>query len=94
MRTVLLNLTASLDGFIADEHGGIDWLLPPPEELPREYLELLEPIDTLIMGRATYETSLALQGGTQVFEGKEVFVFTRQTDLEAQAGVNLSTRIR
>ena len=28
-REVLLNLTTSLDGFIADAEGGIDWILPP-----------------------------------------------------------------
>lgn len=89
MRPVLLNLTVSLDGFIADPEGGIDWLLPMPQELPGDYLALMERIDTLVMGRATYETSLALEGGTQVFEGKQVYVFTRQRDLHPRAGVHL-----
>jgi dihydrofolate reductase len=89
MREVLLCLTVSLDGFIADKDGGIDWLLPAvPEEVPSDYLELIDTVDTLIMGRATYETSLALEGGVQVFEGKRVYVFTSRDDLPPIPGVS------
>ncbi len=68
MRDVLLNLTTSLDGFIADRNGGIDWLMPPPDDVPTEYPELMDTVDTLIMERGTYEASLALEGGLAVFE--------------------------
>ena len=88
MRSLLLNLTTSLDGFIADSSGGVDWLLPPPEVIPADYLELMGTVDTLIMGRATYETSLALDGGTAVFEGMRVYVFTSRQDLEPLPGVS------
>ena len=87
MRTVLLNLTASLDGFIADTNGGIGWLAPMPAQVPAEYLELMATVDTLVMGRATYETSLALEGGVEIFAGKRVCVFTSRHNLEPIAGV-------
>ncbi len=87
MRDVLLCLTTSLDGFIADRSGGVDWLLPPSEEVPSDYLELMDTIDTLIMGRGTYEMSLALDGGVDVFEGKSVYVFTSGNDLDPMSGV-------
>jgi len=87
MRHVLLNLTASLDGFIADTSDGVDWLAEMPAEIPEDYLRLIDTVDTLIMGRKTYEISLALPGGTEVFEGQRVIVFTSARDLEPRAGV-------
>jgi dihydrofolate reductase len=87
MRQLLLNLTTSLDGFIADTDEGIDWIQPPPDEIPAEYLQLMESVDALVMGRATYELSLRIPGGTNVFEGKKVYVITSRTDLEPREGV-------
>lgn len=87
MRRLLLNLTTSLDGFIADSDEGIDWILPPPEEVPAHYLELIETIDTLVMGRVTYELSLRIPGGTDVFTGKSVYVVTSRLDPEPRGGV-------
>lgn len=87
MRSVALILTTSLDGFIAENDGGIDWLVEPPDEAPADYLDLLDSIDCLVMGSATYLVSLQLEGGTQVFEGNDVYVFTSRTDLPVNEGV-------
>jgi dihydrofolate reductase len=89
MRRVLLNLTTSLDGFVAASDGGIDWILPPPADVPSEYLALMESVDTLVMGRATYELSLELEGGTTVFADKSVYVFTSRDDLTPIDGVQV-----
>jgi len=86
-RSLALVITTSLDGFIADPHGGVDWLRPPPDEPPADYLELMESIDCLVMGSATYLVSLELDGGTDVFSGKEVYVFTSLHDLPVTPGV-------
>jgi len=90
VRQLLLNLTTSLDGFIADRYGGIGWIQPFPEDsdgLPPDYLELMDSVDTLVMGRATYELSLSLDGGMGVFEGRRAVVFTSRTDLAPREGV-------
>ncbi len=87
MRPLVLILTASLDGFIADPEGGVEWLGAPPSEVPADYLELMDGIDALVMGRGTYEVSLALDGGTDVFADKEVYVFTSRDDLLPFPGV-------
>lgn len=86
-RSLVLVLTASLDGFIADPGGGVDWLAPPPSEVPDDYTALMDSIDALVMGSATYLVSLQLAGGTEVFADKDVYVFTSQGDLPAHPGV-------
>jgi hypothetical protein len=73
-RRLLLDLTTSLDGFIADSHEGVDWIQAPPDDAPAEYpadyLELMNSVDALVMGRATDELSLRLPGGTEAFTGE------------------------
>jgi len=48
----------SLDGYIADKDGGLDWLhsIPNPEKSDMGYNEFIGDIDALIMGRTTFET--------------------------------------
>lgn len=87
MRPLLLNLTTSLDGFIADADGGIDWILPPTEDVPVEYLDLVATVDAFVMGRITYEVSLALPGGMDLFRDKRVYVFTSREDVQPHEGV-------
>ncbi len=50
-------IATSLDGYIADENGGIDWLDTFPEinEIDTGYLAFTAEIDALVMGRATFE---------------------------------------
>jgi dihydrofolate reductase len=91
VRPLILLLTASLDGFIADREGGIDWLAPAPEDVPADYLTLMDSIDCLVMGSATYLVSLELEGGMQPFTGRETYVFTSRQDLPPYPGVTFVT---
>jgi dihydrofolate reductase len=87
MRPLALVLTVSLDGFIAEPDGRVDWLGTPPQDVSEEYRELMDSIDCLVMGSATYLVSLELEGGTDVFAGHEVIVFTSRDDLPPYSGV-------
>ena len=51
---------ASLDGYIADKNGGLEWLdmIPNPNKESLGYFEFTENIDALVMGRTTFETVL------------------------------------
>lgn len=51
-------IATSLDGYIADKNGNIDWLhtLPNPENDDMGYVDFLKNIDALVMGRKTFET--------------------------------------
>lgn len=48
---------ASLDGFIAREDGGLDWL-PQGGGEEYGYPEFIETVDVIVMGRLTYEAVL------------------------------------
>ncbi len=51
-------IATSLDGYIADKNGGIDWLhaIPNPENNDMGYSAFTAQIDALVMGRNTFET--------------------------------------
>lgn len=53
-------IATSLDGYIADKNGGIDWLhsIPNPDNEDMGYVKFIQSIDALIMGRTTFETVL------------------------------------
>jgi len=51
-------IATSLDGFIADKNGNIEWLhsIPNPDQIDMGYSEFTSQIDALVMGRVTFET--------------------------------------
>ena len=56
-RKVIVYIAMSLDGYIARENGEIDWLLENSPSDPGDYgyPEFYGTIDTVIMGKATYD---------------------------------------
>lgn len=56
MRKLTLYISISLDGYIAEINGGLEWLenFPNPKETDYGYQEFYEKVDTLIMGGKTY----------------------------------------
>lgn len=51
---------ASVDGFIARANGDLDWLPTEPE--PHGYDEFIASVDTIVIGRKTFETVLGFDG--------------------------------
>lgn len=51
-------IATSIDGYIADRNGGIEWLtsFPDPENNDMGYGKLMARIDALVMGRVSFET--------------------------------------
>ncbi|MEQ8303901.1 MAG: dihydrofolate reductase family protein [Cyclobacteriaceae bacterium] len=51
-------IATSLDGYIADRNGEIDWLhsIPNPDQLDMGYAAFMTEVDALVMGRTTFET--------------------------------------
>ncbi|WP_281545254.1 dihydrofolate reductase family protein [Grimontia sp. SpTr1] len=58
--TNIVYIATSLDGYIADKDGGLDWLhsIPNPEQSDFGWAEFMAGIDGLVMGRTTFETVL------------------------------------
>lgn len=54
-------IATSLDGYIADKDGGLDWLHenPPTEGDDCGFGEFIARVDAIVMGRKTYETVLS-----------------------------------
>ena len=55
-RKIILNLAMSIDGYIANEDGGFDWIVGDGDESldtqnKWNYEKFLEGIDTVVMGR-------------------------------------------
>lgn len=74
-RRVSLFIAASLDGYIARPDGGIDWLPSDPAE-DFGISRFLAGVDTVVMGRKTYEQVLTF--GPWPYVGKRCLVGTRQ----------------
>lgn len=57
MADIILYIATSIDGYIADADGSVDWLeqIPNPEKTDYGYGPFMENIDTVVMGRKTYE---------------------------------------
>ncbi|MDR3614867.1 MAG: dihydrofolate reductase family protein [Candidatus Obscuribacterales bacterium] len=57
MRQVIYAMTVSIDGYIADRDGAIDWS-GPDDELFRFHTQRVEETDVQLCGRRLYETML------------------------------------
>lgn len=76
-RRVRYSVAMSLDGFIATPDGGYDWI-PAADGI--DFGAYLAKIDTLLMGRGTYETATATEEGRSIFEGMDVVVVSTTLD--------------
>ncbi|HPE55010.1 MAG TPA: dihydrofolate reductase family protein [Bacteroidales bacterium] len=84
MRKIILYIAQSLDGFIAKENGDVSWLeeVPNPEKTDYGYSDFLTSIDTVIMGRATFEQVCSFDM-PYPYQSKKNFVFTKNPELPA-----------
>lgn len=73
MPTITYFVAASVDGYIADVDGGVDWL-PQGDADDYGYGEFYAGVDALVMGRRTYDQVLAF--GEWPYAGKPAYVFT------------------
>ena len=71
-RKVVLFIACSLDGYIAGIDGEIGWLFSDQDY---GHMDFLNRIDTVIMGRTTYDQLLGM--GNYPYQGKDGYVFSR-----------------
>ncbi len=77
MRKVTFGGANSLDNFIARKDDAVDWLLWG-DEAASYMKEFWKTIDTVVMGRRTYEVALRLsKGGGGGYPGVKTYIFSR-----------------
>lgn len=72
MRKIILYIACSLDGYIADKEGRVDWLY---HDQDYGYEEFKASVDTIIMGRKTFDQVNAF--GEWPYAGMETIVLSR-----------------
>lgn len=85
-RKIILNLAVSLDGYIASEDGGYDWIVGDGDHTldtdnKFDFGVFLEGIDTVVMGKNCYD-----QNFHQDFKDKKVYVATSK-ELQDEANI-------
>ena len=85
-RRIRSSVAMSLDRFIADEDGGYAWITGADGI---DFGAWLGKIDTLLMGRGTYEVANATAQGRSIFDGMKVFVVSTTLDPEAHPDVTV-----
>jgi len=89
MRKVIYGGACSLDGFLADRDGAIDWLHFSPD-VQQIMAKSWATADTILFGRKTWEVAAA-QGGGGAMPGVKAYVFSR-TLKEVSEGAALVSR--
>ncbi len=91
---ISLYIATSLDGFIARENGDLDWLPGSDGQSDGEdygYQQLMASVDTLIMGRNTYEMVLSF-GAWSYGEKRVIVLSSRELEIPAHLADTVQAR--
>lgn len=96
-RKVIIYISQSLDGFIADSQGNVDWILGNNENYDSDYgyETFIKDIDTVILGANTYnQIKNELSPDNWVYENLQSYVLTheRNTDTPNIKFVNINIK--
>ena len=75
MRRIIAYLATSVDGFIARADGSVDWLDRPRPRGNYGMGAFIHSIDTVVMGRATYDVGVKL--GAPIWSGAKNIILSR-----------------
>lgn len=87
MSRVVLYIAMSLDGYIADRNGAVNWLGGDGSEPENEgsYTQFIQTIDTIILGWNTYRQIVTeLSPGHWPYAGKTTYVVTHHGEEPSQ----------
>jgi dihydrofolate reductase len=84
----MFHVATSLDNYIARKDGAIDWILGG-EEGSSAMTELWQNVDTVVMGRKTYEPVLKSGTAFPTYPGVKNYVFSRTLKESSDANVEL-----
>ena len=81
MRKIVLFIAMSLDGYIADMDGKVDWLAGQDSNVEGDdsYADFINSVDTVIMGWTTYHQIVTdLSPGEWVYDNLQSYVITHR----------------
>ena len=83
-RKLVLYIASSLDGYIATKEHNLDWLFAVDGDGDNGYSNFYGTIDTILIGRVTYDWIMDYEKGNFPYKGKACYVFSKnkQTDNE------------
>lgn len=87
MRKISLFIAMSLDGYIADSKGGVDWLKGQGDDNENidTYSEFVKDIDTVLMGRNTYHQIVTELSPTEwVYSDFKTYVITHTEHISSE----------
>jgi len=78
-RHVVLFIASSLDGYIATNDESMDWLNSVEGEGDNGFSEFYETVDTVLLGKRTYDWIKRLDLEEFPYKDKNCYVFTRSS---------------
>lgn len=79
MRKIVLFIAQSLDGYIATKEDSLDWLFRVEGKGDNGYSEFISTVDTILMGKRTYDWIMQHENGKFPYQNKQCYVFSRST---------------
>lgn len=76
-RKLVLFIASSLDGYIATEEHSLDWLFAVEGEGDNGYSKFYDTVDTILIGRITYDWIMEYEAGNFPYKGKQCYVFSK-----------------
>lgn len=76
-RKLIFYGAVSVDGYIARENDSLDWLIGTEGEEDVAYSDFYGTVDTILMGRKTYDQILVQSPDEFPYQGKQCYVFSR-----------------
>ncbi len=78
-RKVVLFIASSLDGYIAAKDESLEWLFEVEGEGDNGFSEFYDTVDTVLMGKKTYDWVMKQEIEEFPYKNKECYVFTRSS---------------
>lgn len=83
-RKLILYIATSLDGYIATEDDSLEWLFKIEGEGDNGYSEFYSTVDTILIGRRTYDWIIEKEKGNFPYKNKKCYVFSRSESGEKE----------
>lgn len=92
MKKIILYIAASIDGYIADTHGTVEWLedFPITGEMNYGYDDFIASVDTILMGGRSYREVLNMEAIGH-YKNQQIYVVTHGWTEKMTDNVNFIT---